>query len=771
MSEKISTKKDKKHLQHHNATTISTDSSKVEDVVNETSESPCVDRTICGPDIQALILSPEILDEAHNRALESIMPPAAREVTVKRVQTQVKSSQQQKHQVVGKPAPLHKTGCAGPAFDKDGYFLPHSILGSVEDYVVEAMAHGETTAVDELRLHLMAKEKVAKSESQDIDALSENLRLVQTPRTKSMKTDGIVRQRRTLECWQIHLEEWCRHQGYLSRMHGREAANPASCRYEGYGQMQEEKDMHPLDHHVEMTGVEVIKSTKPDVTREFALSEEKKDSESRQWLSREDLVTTLTDKVSQSSQGPSICFAGESSPLAQEKVGDSACLIFDASVGCKTSANLDIKNIGCAAVRYEWRRLSRPHTLPSLRVNVGLLPHFYFWTADGILRPGETCHINFTFKASVPGIYRECWELHQKPVPLAGASLHLYLQGVATQEDIMLPARLLLEEDLLHCEAERAAQIILSDLLDGVKIPCRADSPPIPTTDRCRFQTMNPQFTYRYEHVEALRHLLSQSLHDEAGAEWDLSFSTCRQALLGLEDEDEREDVLLKMNVQLQQFPRKSPPSSWNKAYQIGYYCFMQLAESISTVALYLHKNLGLPEIEQEIAEVSTEHPSYVSLVIDTERISSKESAVSNDKRIPSRGKMETKGKGTPEGTKSLKGNIEKDKKAGGKRNLKEKVEESKSAGKKSRGVEECKINSLTKADTREPSQSVPAVCPATKPQVDPVIQGKYLQQLHAQVRVIMCRWLVIISTVKKTRIQVLRGQHKKMRRVDFIFK
>uniref|UniRef100_A0A8C4QNK0 Uncharacterized protein n=1 Tax=Eptatretus burgeri TaxID=7764 RepID=A0A8C4QNK0_EPTBU len=578
MSTKISPKEAKKDLQQDDATTIfiATDFKKAEDVVNETSESPRFGHTICGPDIQALIVSPETLEEAHNLALESVMPPAARQVMVKRVQTQAKSLKQKNHQVVDKSVPLCKTGCVGPAFDEDGDFLPHSILGSVEDYIVEAVAHGETRAVDELRLRLTAKEKVGKYKSQDINTLSENLRLFQSSRTKSMKTDGLVRQRRTLECWQTHLEEWCRHQGYLSRMLGREAANPAMCRYEGYSQMKEEKGLHLLDHHIEMTGVEAIESTKPDVTSEFALSEEKKDPESHQWgLPMEELVTTLTDKVLQSSQGPSICFAGEtaywlSSPLTQGKMGVSTCLTFDASVGCKTSANLDIKNLGHVAVRYEWRRLSRPHTLPRLCANVGLLSHFYFETIGGVLLPGKTRHINFTFKASMPGIYRECWELQQKPVLLAGASLCLYLQGVATQEDITLPARLLLEEDLLHREAERAAQIILSDLLDGVKIPCRADSPPIPTTDRCRFHTMNPQFTYQYEHVEALRHLLSQSLHDEAGAEWDLSFSSCRQALLGIEDEEEREDVLWKMNVQLQKFSHTSPPSSWNRAYQIG---------------------------------------------------------------------------------------------------------------------------------------------------------------------------------------------------------
>ena len=68
-----------------------------------------------------------------------------------------------------------------------------------------------------------------------------------------------------------------------------------------------------------------------------------------------------------------------------------------------------------------------------------------YLSVAGVILPGETMKFPFVFKSPNAGVFTEQWKFETRPVIIGGADLIVTLRGVALQEDVYQPERILLE--------------------------------------------------------------------------------------------------------------------------------------------------------------------------------------------------------------------------------------------------------------------------------------------------------------------------------------
>ncbi|XP_015211357.2 MYCBP-associated protein isoform X1 [Lepisosteus oculatus] len=816
--------------------------------------------TLKGEDIQALAIKVEELEKLRvpQPPRNSQKAPGVTRVLVRKSRPLVEQRRRAKV-AVARPVPLDATvelldymGPGGPRFDAQGMVLPHSILGSLEDFKREVEARGDTELLKRVpdSLGPCPPAEAALTGGQQAGAPPAGRSSPPAPQTRALRH------------WEHHMAERHRQQGFISRLLKRPVQCLVMNQADGFRQTQEQRELisralpslhpgqgnrvgsefwslpqrigdemsgitmsltqtergnpQPVTHvglscqlrletgnvvpadsvqhqrawdqsrylqerrqelrdvlqeldfnQPEIDGLEVTGKGHPftSISAESCSQEEDRET----WADEQenqDPLADYPDVMMEALLIPSLRFCGQparwinSSSSHEGEVGVAARLTFEAVAGDQAVSHLELSNDGSTAVYYSWQHLPPPRSFSPAQPDRSS-QHFYFNTSEGVILPGDTQRILFTFKSVRPGIFSETWALKTHPVLLGGAALQVTLRGIALHEDKTAEVRESLQRELEAREAETVARQILNELLQGVRTPDRPCSP-VETyiTEEERFCQHNPQLQYVHGAVQKLRHLWEQSVGAEslhaggmenpkACQDWDLSIPHFRQALLSMpkgEEEEQQEAALSQLNSLVLELSQPQPHSQPDLLHLIGLQLWREAADELVCQATLLRQVLGMPERD-----------TWGDLLQDEALESSRGGKGKKDD------KADRKGMVSKEEKKGGSGKEKEEKKGPGKQAGKDKPVEDRPPSKKGKGRDDRKAGKPALGFGKEQvssAESLDSVHPeCQQEQVDPALQEKYLRQLHGQVYGLLAAMVEslfdLCEDVKKTKEQL----------------
>ncbi|KAL4648705.1 MYCBP-associated protein [Arapaima gigas] len=671
-----------------------------------------------GEDIQALAIRLEDLEKLRTPQPPKEKTPVMTQVLVKRRRPQEEERKMVKV-VVARPfppdtpvIPLNYTDFGGPRFDTKGMLLPHSILGSLEDFKKEMEARGELELAKLLSEYPASRPSVAPMENVDIperlsppdqqvhalhhwqhhmserqrqqDFLSQvlhkpvqHLLMNQSSRFRETQEQRELISRGLpallfgqafcggSEFWNIPQRIGDELSGLMATLTQTERGNPEPVAHIGLPRriLEESGSLFPetspsmyqtWDHSLylqqrcqelkevlkdldfnqpEIDALEVIGSSRvfTSVTAEHRPLQDEEQREEEQEGSGPhkehlDPPVPFADISRNATLIPALRFCGQparwigSSSSHRGELGIAARLTFEVPAGQQASSYLELQNDGNTAVYYSWQRLALPYSHPEMR-RINSTQHFYFNSSPGVILPRTMRCIQFIFKSTTAGIFKEMWGLNTHPVLLGGALMRITLWGVSLYQDKNAEQREALQRDLLRKEAVFVCRQLLTELIRTLHPPPRPCSPmELFITEEERFHTFNPQLHYLHSTVEQLKHLWVEAVQGvEPGKgdappkllEWDLSVSSLRQVLLALPEGDYKEEVLAHFNtllVELYHPPQRPPPLS---RQLVGLQLWRELLDRLVSEAMWHRRMLGLPETDlwgEEIYMKSKRH-------------------------------------------------------------------------------------------------------------------------------------------------------------------
>eukprot|EP00064_Thunnus_orientalis_P020106 superscaffoldBa00005356_g20237 len=347
--------------------------------------------------------------------------------------------------------------------------------------------------------------------------------------------------------------------------------------YQELGEVLRDMDIKKPD----INGLEVIGSGKPftSVTVCHSPLLEREGEEKKENL---DPLAQYDDVQSNALLVPALRFCGQlaswtgNSPSNQGEVGISATIIFEALTGERASSHLELHNEGSTAIFFSWQQLPLPHSFPNLRSQTKS-QHFYFDSSSGVILPGDTMRVEFIFKSERPGIKTELWQFNTHPMLLQGASMQTKLEKIVRV---------------------KMCRSIVYEVLQGIHTPERPSSPAeIHITEEQKFRSRNPK--YLDEPVEDLKRLWQEV---SPGRSWNLSIDTLRQVVLSLPEEESSQDALtrekslVQLNCLLLKLPEPLPEHHHLTAAVIGQQLWRKLLDTMAGEAMQLRHLLSLPE-------------------------------------------------------------------------------------------------------------------------------------------------------------------------------
>ncbi|XP_061889456.1 MYCBP-associated protein isoform X1 [Entelurus aequoreus] len=242
-------------------------------------------------------------------------------------------------------------------------------------------------------------------------------------------------------------------------------------------------------NRTDLSKLEVIGSSKPVAKERHSrlLKEEAGENKESCKINNEnvDVMTLYDDRQSHSLLIPALMFAGQlacwagNSPSRQGEVSISATVTFEAAVGERVLSYLQIHNVGSTAILFSWQNLPLQPKFSNLQSHSDN-PHFYFNTTSGVIYPGGTQLVEFIFKSERIGIVTEQWQLSTHPLLLQGASIQVTLKGVSLYQDATEKQRQVLQTKLEQRVRQEMCQMIMYDVLRGIRSPERSISPAEP---------------------------------------------------------------------------------------------------------------------------------------------------------------------------------------------------------------------------------------------------------------------------------------------------
>ncbi|XP_029107940.1 MYCBP-associated protein [Scleropages formosus] len=788
-----------------------------------------------GEDIQALAIRLEDLEK-----LRTPQPPQEKAPGLTRVLVKRRLPQEEERKMVrvvvarpippGTPVvPLDYTGLGGPRFDAKGMILPHSILGSLEDFRKEMETRGEMElarrvpvrpascpvasamqkvdtpeplsppdqqvhALRHWKHHMNERRRQQDFLSQVLDKPVQNLLMNQSSRFRETQEERELISRGLpallfgqafcggSEFWNIPKRIGDELSGIMATLTQTERGNPEPIAHIGLPRRIREESgsvfpddspsvFQTWDHSLylqqrrqelkevlkdldfnqpEIDGLEVIGSSGAftSVTAERCplLEEEAPHEEegSEQHKENLDALVQEDDVPIGGLLVPALRFCGQpalwtGSPSSHRgELGIAARLTFEAPTGRRASSNLELQNEGNTALYYSWKRLALPHSYPEMR-RITSAQRFYFNGSTGVILPGETRRIQFIFKSTTAGIFKEMWGLNTHPVLLGGALVRVTLWGVALCQDKNAERRQALQRDLLRKEAVFVCRRLLTELIDALRPPERPRSPAeLYVTEEQHFHTLNPKLHFHHSTVEQLKRLWGQATGwaepvkgniPPEPLSWDLSVSSLRQALLTMPEGDCKEEALVQFNallVELHGRPQQAPPLS---PHAIGLQLWRELLDGLVSEAMWQRQMLGLPETDSwgEDTYVKPKRHSATPLHSDAADKLRKEERKAG---APHNGEKKAE---LPQEKDEKKGAVRhsaKDKSTEELHSVKRKVHEDKRPGKPEKEPEKepvSKSNSPEAEPLRTPTE-----------QVDFALKEKVRRHLHRQVHVLM---------------------------------
>ncbi|XP_072882687.1 MYCBP-associated protein [Hemitrygon akajei] len=477
-----------------------------------------------------------------------------------------------------------------------------------------------------------------------------------------------------------------------------------------------------------------------------------------------ELLDTYPDVIEEPIIGPSITFCGhparwlKDTTSHKDEVGMIVRLTFEAMAGDRASSCLELVNNGTTVIYYKWKRLPEPQHCVKPPSDTRM-PRFYFNINSGIILPGETINLPFTFKSPNAGIFTDLWEFCTHPVLLAGASLQVALWGVAVFADRNEGARQQLQQELEKKEKIAIVEHLLDEVVAGVHTPQRSQSPlGISLTEEEIFKKKNPKLHYRYEIVQSLKELWNECFVKSKGEEeakgesrhgyvnilsikepskgaiyfpstsfqhsepaknvkapdedspfkvqtvesepqWDLSVTSFRQDVLSLlEDEHLKEKALEHLNLKVLELSMAPIKMQEDTFYKTFYQLWLEAVDGLVSTSMRLREILGLPEKETETS------------VVDETADSRKQTKKDENKTTDRKGKRVTRSAG------------------------KEDEREKRQSGKKARSKDDKKtISPISARSSRQLLDSKENLL-QDQHQTDPVIHKLYREKLYTEV-------------------------------------
>ncbi|KAI4882744.1 hypothetical protein NFI96_026281 [Prochilodus magdalenae] len=213
-------------------------------LLEESSSTVCEEQssssTLKGEDIQALAIRPEHLEKlrAPQPPKDSQKPRATTRVLVRKTRPPREEARPSVKAAVARPLPrdadplpLDYTGSpGGPRFDAQGLVLPHSILGSLEDFRREMEARGEM-------------ELVKRIPDLKTSHPLENGGQMNEEKTKSLSRNERDVQGHALQHWSYHMAERRRQQNFISQLLQKPVENLLMNQSNRFREIQEQREI------------------------------------------------------------------------------------------------------------------------------------------------------------------------------------------------------------------------------------------------------------------------------------------------------------------------------------------------------------------------------------------------------------------------------------------------------------------------------------------------------------------------------------------------
>ncbi|XP_066836344.1 MYCBP-associated protein isoform X5 [Anser cygnoides] len=480
-----------------------------------------------GDDIQALAIKLEDLEKLHAPHLphDAGRIPVTRKFLIRKYRP--KETKKKAHLLVAYPvfprAPKEQLSFSGPGQFGDGCeeILPHHVLGSLQEFKMEALARGNTQIADFIEV---PRKNVTAAVLKEQHGGETKKKVRQIPPSEH----------RALQNWHRNMALRKKQERYLGEILQKPENELLMSVSEDYRQIQEERDLidrslpalfpgkgyrtgsefwsqperigdeltglmltltqrergypAPVTHVGKPHTVRMETGLKPPTRIPFRLTWDKSLFLKRR---RQELKSVLE----------------ELDFYKPHVVGIAARLTFETVAGEKAESFLTVSNDGTAAIWYSWRRLLQQ--IPSRETK--RIQCFYFDARPGVILPGETRKFVFLFKSERAGIFSESWEFRTHPMLLGGALLQVTLWGIAVYEDKLADLREKLESDLAAQEGAAIVEETLKELLVRIRTPERTPSPvDAYVTEEELFHRKNPKLHYQHRVVKQLQGLWRQ---------------------------------------------------------------------------------------------------------------------------------------------------------------------------------------------------------------------------------------------------------------------
>ncbi|XP_045442055.1 MYCBP-associated protein isoform X2 [Pipistrellus kuhlii] len=195
--------------------------------------------------------------------------------------------------------------------------------------------------------------------------------------------------------------------------------------------------------------------------------------------------------------------------------------------------------------------------------------------------------------------------------------------------------------------------------------------------------------------------------------EWDLCLEDFREAAMILPEENQREDVLIRLNKAALELCQGQRPLQSDFLYQMCFQLWRDLIDSLVSHSLWLRAVLGLPEKETTYVDLPEEQGRKTPSVIET-------------KVAPSRaGKEDRKATALERKQQGIKDKEEKKAKLLGK--------EDRLNSKKLKARDDKKLAKSSSRDRLYVEDAVPDITITSQEPIDPLVMEKYTQRMHME--------------------------------------
>uniref|UniRef100_A0A8B9NBD4 MYCBP associated protein n=1 Tax=Accipiter nisus TaxID=211598 RepID=A0A8B9NBD4_9AVES len=485
-----------------------------------------------GDDIQALAIKVEDLEKLHAPHLphDAGRIPVRKKYLVRKYRP--RETKKATHLLVACPAspkahrePLTFSGRPSFRLFADGCeeILPHHILGSLQEFKMEALARGNTQIADFIEV---SHPDVTAAALKEEHGGEKKKNVHQTP----------VAEHKALQNWHRNMAIRKKQEKYLGEILQRPENELLMSISEDYRQIQEERDiidrslpalnfknknMNCFWSQPERIGDELTGLTMTLTQRERGYPEPVTHVGKPHTVRMETGVKPPKRIPFHLTWDKSLFLKHRRQELKSvleeldfykpNQIGIAARLTFETLAGEKAESSLMVSNDGTAAIWYNWMRL--PQQIPSRETKGKRMQCFYFDTRPGVILPGETRKFFFLFKSERAGIFSESWEFGTHPLLLGGALLQVTLWGIAVYEDKLADLREKLESDLAAREGATIVEESLKELLVRIRTPERTPSPVgAYATEEELFHQKNPELHYQHRVVKQLHELWRQHM-------------------------------------------------------------------------------------------------------------------------------------------------------------------------------------------------------------------------------------------------------------------